>query len=112
MTEVAALFRRILVPLDGSPRSECALPIALSIARKARAEVHLAQVHVPDTYHDYFHCEEFEAEAKARETEYLDALRQKLTRAFDGTLHIHHLEGLVPETLTEEVAEQASTWSS
>lgn len=35
----------ILVPLDGSPASERALPVALSIAERARAHVTLALVH-------------------------------------------------------------------
>lgn len=32
-------YRRVMTPLDGSPRSECALPIALAIAAAHEAEV-------------------------------------------------------------------------
>ena len=102
------MFHRILVPLDGSPLGEYALPYALTIGRKSRADVHVAQVHVPDAYndYDYAHSDELEAEAKSREVQYLDGLRRKMTKAFDGPLHIHHLEGLVPETLASEVVDQ------
>ncbi len=39
------MFRTILVPLDGSPRAEHALPLALSVARRAGAALRLAHVH-------------------------------------------------------------------
>jgi nucleotide-binding universal stress UspA family protein len=37
----------IFVPLDGSPFAEHALPLALGIARRAEAVLHVAHVHVP-----------------------------------------------------------------
>ena len=39
------MYHSVLVPLDGSPFSEQALPLALSIARRAGAQLHLAHVH-------------------------------------------------------------------
>jgi nucleotide-binding universal stress UspA family protein len=41
------MFRTILVPLDGSSFAEQALPWALSLARRAGANLDLVQVHVP-----------------------------------------------------------------
>ncbi len=41
------MIRSVLVPLDGSPFSESALPLAISIARRARAGLHVATVYVP-----------------------------------------------------------------
>ncbi len=41
------MFRNILVPVDGSPFGEHALPIAYAIARRAAANVHLVRVHEP-----------------------------------------------------------------
>jgi nucleotide-binding universal stress UspA family protein len=41
------MYRTIFVPLDGSPFAEHALPLALSIARRADAVLHVARVHVP-----------------------------------------------------------------
>lgn len=41
------MFRSILVPLDGSPRAETALPLATALARSARASLRLLLVHEP-----------------------------------------------------------------
>ena len=102
------MFREILVPLDGSPLAEHALPFAVSIAMKTGATVHVVLVHVPDAYGEYAapHSDDFDMEAKAREKAYLDALGGRLAKAFKGTIQIHHLEGIVQETLVEEVAER------
>lgn len=45
-------FKTILVPLDGSPHAEHALPLALAIARRNGATVRLALVHAPITPSD------------------------------------------------------------
>ena len=39
------MIRAILVPLDGSPFGECALPLAAALARRAAATLHLVHVH-------------------------------------------------------------------
>ena len=41
------MLRTLLVPLDGSPLAERALPIAFDIARRAGGAVHLVRAHVP-----------------------------------------------------------------
>jgi nucleotide-binding universal stress UspA family protein len=41
------MYPSILVPLDGSTFGEHALPLALSIARRAKSELHLLHVHTP-----------------------------------------------------------------
>lgn len=41
------MYGCILVPLDGTPFGEAALPLAISIARRSRAVLHLAHVHLP-----------------------------------------------------------------
>jgi nucleotide-binding universal stress UspA family protein len=41
------MIRSVLVPLDGSPFAEHALPLAVAIARRTRAKLHLVRVHRP-----------------------------------------------------------------
>ena len=41
------MYRSILVPLDGSPTSEQALPIASALTGRCGATIHLAHVHTP-----------------------------------------------------------------
>lgn len=100
------MVRSILVPLDGSPSAEHALPVALSIARKSGATVHIALVHVPDAFRAsaVVSPEDVDWEPKAHEQAYLDALRGRMATVFSGDVEIHHLEGLVEETLVSEVA--------
>jgi nucleotide-binding universal stress UspA family protein len=45
------MYRNLLVPLDGSPFAEEALPLALDVARRAGAELHLVSVAPPPTPH-------------------------------------------------------------
>ena len=41
------MIRSILLPLDGSPFSEQAAPLALEVARRAHASLQLIHVHQP-----------------------------------------------------------------
>ena len=41
------MIQSILVPLDGSPFGEQALPLALDLARRAQATLQVVHVHVP-----------------------------------------------------------------
>lgn len=41
------MLRSILVPLDGSPLAERALPIACDLARRGKGSLHLVRIHVP-----------------------------------------------------------------
>ena len=40
------MYHKLLVPLDGSPFAEQALPLALRLAERAGASVRLVRVHV------------------------------------------------------------------
>src|ERR671924_671750 len=46
---ICHMYRSILVPLDGSPLSEYALPTACDIARRSGAILRLVHVHMPAT---------------------------------------------------------------
>jgi nucleotide-binding universal stress UspA family protein len=72
------MFRTILVPLDGSPFAEHALPWALSLARRARAALDLVQVHVSFALKDPIprgvpYHPTLEADGVQQEQLYLDA---------------------------------------
>lgn len=41
------MYRKIVVPLDGSPLGERALPLAVELARRTGATLHLVHVHLP-----------------------------------------------------------------
>jgi nucleotide-binding universal stress UspA family protein len=47
------MFRKVVVPLDGSPFAEQALPHALGIVRRAGASLDLVHVHVLDVSEDH-----------------------------------------------------------
>lgn len=71
------MFRSILTPLDGSPFAEQALPLALSIARRARARLDLLHVHVLYALTDprpsrYTYDANEDAEHRQQEQLYLD----------------------------------------
>lgn len=78
----------------------------MSIARRAGAALHVAVVHVPGAFQDDYTSEDLESAARRRETAYLDALRPRLAARFKGPLHVHHLEGIVQETLAAEIVER------
>jgi nucleotide-binding universal stress UspA family protein len=42
------MYRTLLVPLDGSPLSEQALPAASNLAHRYKASLHLVHVHIPN----------------------------------------------------------------
>lgn len=72
------MYRTILVPLDLSIFAEHALPLALTLARRTKAKLHLVLVHVPllGSVEDYNI-----ADAKVRQEEraYLDGITSRLT---------------------------------
>jgi nucleotide-binding universal stress UspA family protein len=51
--EQETCVRRILVPLDESPRSQAALPLAVRIAKQQHAELILAHAIEPASFHHY-----------------------------------------------------------
>ncbi len=108
------MYRSILVPLDGSPSAEFAVPVARGIARRTRGGVHLVHVHVPlsaagalrratPSYYD-----EWEAEAKGPEEDYLAGLKRRLPNQ-DNIYVDHRLEdGSVVDTLVRCAVETSA----
>src|SRR4051812_39758565 len=82
------MYRSIMVPLDESVFSEHALPLALSIARRSGADVHLVQVHIaPSPLYDVTGLPSLDsrtdAEACERERSYLSGLARHLVVTWD-----------------------------
>jgi nucleotide-binding universal stress UspA family protein len=98
------MFQSLLVPLDGSTFGEHALPLALSIARRAGAALNVVQVHqllIP-TYAEIVAPKAYEVELKVRahQRAYLDGIVKRLTNISSVRLSSALLEGpLIAETL-------------
>lgn len=104
-------YRRILVPVDGSPTSNQALVSALNIAREGDARVRL--VHVLD---ELMFLTGFEASA-----EVYSAARRAAERVLVASAEIARAAGVEPETalvdapgqrLGDSIAREASNWSA
>jgi nucleotide-binding universal stress UspA family protein len=81
------MFRSILVPLDGSPFGEQALPLALTVARRAGASVRLVHVHVPLSLAlaegGVAFDQALDQQSRAREREYLDTVTRRVAELAD-----------------------------
>ncbi|HXG08223.1 MAG TPA: universal stress protein [Gemmataceae bacterium] len=102
------MYRSLLVPLDGSTFGEQALPLALSIAHRAKAVLRLAHVHVPlaAMYVEGvpFLDNDLESEAKEHERAYLDAVVKRLASDPAVSLTSTLLEGPIANALLEYAA--------
>src|SRR5262249_2278187 len=93
----------VLVPLDGSRFGEQALPLALSIARRANISVDLVTVHVPPASMFAETAVGFEStlDPRVREQEraYLDGVSDRIRAV--STVHVRSviLDGAVAETI-------------
>ena len=77
------MYRSILVPLDGSPFGEHALPFALSIARHTGAPLQLVHVHVPLKPLILDAISLVEPGIEAHDRAYLEGLAQRLAADHD-----------------------------
>lgn len=100
--------RSILVPLDGSVFGEHALPLALSIARRTRATVQLAHVHVPvlPLFMDGMPATDIDAtldEAeRAGEHAYLQRLAERLQSSWDMQINTALLDAPITDALCRQ----------
>lgn len=101
------MFRSLLVPLDGSPLSEHALPYAVDIAKRASAAVQLFHVHVPLVYATGISILDSGADERAKDQEsaYLDRMvRRWMIVAPDVRISAALLEGFPPDVLREQMS--------
>jgi nucleotide-binding universal stress UspA family protein len=97
------MYRSILVPVDGSPFAEHALPLALALARRSGAGIHLVTVSTPiaAAYLEgmYVGYPELENELNARYQAYLDRTIARLRERVDVPISGEVVSGEVAPTL-------------
>src|SRR5438093_49499 len=100
-----SMFQKILVPLDGSPFGEHALPLALSLARRNRASVQVVHVHLP--LPPMFVSEKpgqenhLESSLKQRSADYLEGVLTRLKSMPDVPVTATFLQGEIKDVLRE-----------
>jgi nucleotide-binding universal stress UspA family protein len=105
-----AMFRSIVVPLDGSTFSEHALPLAIGIARRSNAQLRLVHVHTvtaPLYAIDGAAVLDRIPDEQNRESElaYLYGVARRITPCLPVAPEVSLLSGPVAETLEHYVAE-------
>jgi nucleotide-binding universal stress UspA family protein len=90
-------YRSLLVPVDGSPFGEHALPLALGIARRAGADIRVVHVHLPlepiILRERIQHHSGLDAWLRRRQQEYLDGLIRRLARVTTVPVRPIFMEG-------------------
>lgn len=98
------MYRKILVPLDGSSFAEFALPVAEAVAAAADAEVELVMVQDPSPP---FAFGERHDEPQPWRQEYLSAVQERLGRSLDGRVDRTVRVGAMPDELEKYVGQAA-----
>jgi nucleotide-binding universal stress UspA family protein len=100
------MYRHLLVPLDGSPFAEHALPSALALANRGHAALQVARVHVPFPY-DSAHPTDMALDELTRNQEhvYLDSVCKRLAPLAQVPVSSELLDGPVVETLLNHLAD-------
>lgn len=97
----------IIVPLDGTRFGECAIPYALSIARRAGLAVHLVHVHenLAPVYAPAFAIvgDSPDSDIRQNEQDYLQSLRDRTRFDQDVELETALIEGDVADALDQFV---------
>jgi nucleotide-binding universal stress UspA family protein len=100
------MYRTVFVPLDGSSFAEDALPMALAIARRADALLHVAHVHVPVaslyTGNDLAADAPLDLQVWEQEHVYLQEIVKRLKRVSRLRVTSTLLDGPIAESLAEQ----------
>jgi nucleotide-binding universal stress UspA family protein len=106
------MYQNLMVPLDGSPFAEHALPFAASVARRAGAALQLVQAHVPvaSLYSGSELVADLTLDARIREAEtaYLDGVAERLTEAVPVRVSRTLVDGMVADALHERALAAAA----
>lgn len=99
------MYKKILIPLDGSILAEQAIDAAIAIASKFTGEVHLVQVItnylVPSYGIDYQVGETYRDVSLREAKAYLENVKDRLSVNFDGQINVKVIEGLVAENIVD-----------
>lgn len=95
------MYRKILVPLDGSRFAESALHLALSLSRRTGADIHLTTVQEPVPSFAY---DEWESAAAEWSQQYLAQASERIADRAGGEVTVALLSGPVAELLEEEAS--------
>jgi nucleotide-binding universal stress UspA family protein len=104
------MFRNILLPLDGSPFSEHALPLAVDLAVRSGARLHLVQVHeapLAQVYPDGLpvYDERWDGAIRAQTEEYLRSVAQRCMEQAGLSPVTELLDGSIAPTIAQYAAE-------
>ena len=105
MTSSPGRFQSILVPLDGSPLAEQAIPIALAIAERARSKVKLVLVHHPLLMEPGPAYIKVELAMQKADREYLRSVTARLRERLGRALSSAVLPGPIVQTLAKYIRE-------
>jgi nucleotide-binding universal stress UspA family protein len=97
-------FRKLLVPLDGSPLAEMAIPVAGALARRAGGMVHVASVQLAAPRYPHLPAEiakTIEREARERVDSYLSAKAEAMSTCHGLEATRAVLEGSPAEALAD-----------
>ena len=100
------MYRLLLVPLDGSVFAEHALSAAAAIAKRTKATILLARVHLPIGYGDLAGVEQWERDTRRDETEYLVRVAAGLEREHGVTVRTVLLNEPVTAALCERARDE------
>jgi nucleotide-binding universal stress UspA family protein len=103
------MYHSILVPLDGSPLSERALPLARELACRTGATLHLVHVHIPPTAPMYtaglpLLDTRLDDQASEAERDYLESLAARLRADADIQVHTTLLDSHIADSVAELIA--------
>lgn len=96
------MYKRILVPLDGSTYAEHALPAAIAIARRANAAIHLVRAHEPRPSASMEHGKTEEA-MRRDEREYLHAAAARAIASGANGVDVALVNGWAPAAIEREI---------
>jgi nucleotide-binding universal stress UspA family protein len=112
------MYRSILVPLDGSPASEHALPIAYDLARRSDALLRLVHVHVMYSAAPIYVegmpviDEQMQSLGKAHERAYLERMRDRLVAESNLRVGIALLDPAEAENPDQTVPQMLASYAA